>query len=91
MVTTRTVLAVAALGLLVAGSLARQFDHDHRSDWLYTVAFVVATVWAGLTLALAVEGEADIPLNGAIAFVSLAATLLVFFLHRAVYGDVSPR
>jgi len=91
MVSTRAVLAVATLALLVAGGVARWLDHEHRSDWLYAVGFVAASAWAVLTLALAVEGDAGVPIEGAIAFVSLAATMFVYFLHRVVYGGVAPR
>jgi hypothetical protein len=83
MVTTRLVLALVAGALLSAGGVwVHQRKHVYAT-WSLALGFLAASVWGGLTVALADRGAAGMPRESAIALTTMAIALTIYFGIKA--------
>lgn len=87
MTTTRVVVALLSGVLLTVGIVALRRDRQREAAWLLLFGFLGASVWSGLTFALAARGDAVMPRDAALSMTTMAIALTAYFLLKVVHRE----
>lgn len=85
MVTTRGVLALLVIGLMIAALVAGRRGEETVATWLMAAGFAVASAWAGLGVVLTRQQGAEGVLSPQIylSLLAMAVAFTVYFGLRA--------
>lgn len=84
MVTTRFVLAVVAIPVLLGGVFAFHRNREILCYWLLAVGFGITTVWAGLSAAWAEGNDGLAPGTSYLALALMCVVTTMYFGKLAV-------
>lgn len=84
MASTRLVLAVLAIPVLVGATLAYHRGREGLSLWLLTVGFGITAAWSATSIAWAETNETLAPPTSYLALGLMAVIAAVFFARLAV-------
>jgi peptidoglycan/LPS O-acetylase OafA/YrhL len=89
MVTTRGVLALLVIGLMVAALVAGRREEEAIATWLMAAGFAVASAWAGLGVVFTRQRGAEGLLGPQIylSLLAMAVAFAVYFGLRAKEDD----
>lgn len=85
MLTTRGVLALLVIGLMIAALVAGRRGEDALATWLMAAGFAVASAWAGMGVVLTRRQGAEGVLSAQIylSLLAMAVAFTVYFGLRA--------
>ena len=84
MVTSQVVLALGAILVLSAGTVAWAREQRYTGSWLLGFGFGLATLWAVLGMT-APAGTADMDSETYMLFGTMAGVFAIYFIHTAFH------